>query len=250
VTILRDRKGPRTFLGLLAAVGLVGALAMPVLAGADVDWATLTGYAEGSAANNNADAWGDDCTKINPGGDTYVLPDLAAGKMYTVVIVKAGSDVSTDGHANSLFANPAAGQTVWADANGSGTFNEGDKIISHLIYCVGDEQVEESEAPASEPAESEPAESQPAEESEEPAESQPAEESEEPAESQPAEESEEPEESIREGELGGTPTPAPSAGELPDTAFGDFGSTPATVLSLVLIAALAGMVYVRLARQR
>jgi hypothetical protein len=32
--------------------------------------------------------------------------------------------------------------------------------------------------------------------------------------------------------------------------MGDFGTTPATVLSLVLIAALAGMVYVRLARQR
>ena len=32
--------------------------------------------------------------------------------------------------------------------------------------------------------------------------------------------------------------------------MGHFGQLPATVLSLVLIGALAGMVYVRLARQR
>jgi hypothetical protein len=222
---------------------------MPAFAG--VDWADVTGYAEGSATNNDAATWGADCTKINPGGDTYVLPNLPQGEIYTLVVVKAGSDASTGGHANTLFANPSEGQTVWADADGSGTFNDGDKIISHMIVCTGDEQVQESEAPPSEPAESQPAESEPAESQpaeSEPAESQPAES--EPAESQPAGESEAPEESIREGELGGTPTPAPSAGELPDTAFGDFGTTPATVLSLVLIAALAGMVYVRLARQR
>jgi hypothetical protein len=239
VSALRTRKGPRTLVGLLAALGLVAALAVPAFAG--VDWATVTGYAEGSAANNDAATWGEDCVKTNPGGDTYVLPDLPAGQIYTLVVVKAGSDESTGGHANVLFANPSEGQTVWADADGSGTFTQGDKIISHMIVCTGEEQVEESEAPESEVPASEPAESQPAES--EPAESQPAE-------SQPAEESEAPAESIREGELGGTPTPAPSQGDLPDTAMGDFGTTPATVLSLVLIAALAGMVYVRLARER
>jgi hypothetical protein len=56
-----------------------------------------------------------------------------------------------------------------------------------------------------------------------------------------------PAQSEREDTLGGNPTPAPA---VPDTAMGDFGQLPATVLSLVLIAALAGMVYVRLARQR
>jgi hypothetical protein len=53
-----------------------------------------------------------------------------------------------------------------------------------------------------------------------------------------------------EGELGGTPTPAPQGGSVPNTAMGQFSQLPATVLSLVLIGALAAMVYVRLARQR
>ena len=53
-----------------------------------------------------------------------------------------------------------------------------------------------------------------------------------------------------EGELGGTPTMAPQSGSIPDTAMGQFDQVPATVLSLVLIGALAAMVYVRLARQR
>ena len=56
--------------------------------------------------------------------------------------------------------------------------------------------------------------------------------------------------SERGGVEGGNPTPAPSSGELPDTAMGAFGQVPATVLSLVLLGALASMVYVRLARQR
>ena len=59
-----------------------------------------------------------------------------------------------------------------------------------------------------------------------------------------------PTETPREEELGGTPTPAPAGGSVPDTAMGDFGQLPATVLSLVLIGALAAMVYVRLARER
>jgi hypothetical protein len=94
-------------------------------------WATVTGYAEGSAANNNPDTWGDNCTKLDePGVDTY---ELTAD--YDLVIVKAGSDVSTDDHANTLFADAKAGQTVWADSNGSGAFDEGDKQISHIIFC-------------------------------------------------------------------------------------------------------------------
>ena len=42
---------------------------------------------------------------------------------------------------NTLFANAKAGQTVWADSNGSGAFDEGDKGISHIIFCgPGDEE--------------------------------------------------------------------------------------------------------------
>ncbi len=59
-----------------------------------------------------------------------------------------------------------------------------------------------------------------------------------------------PSQTPREDTLGGNPTPAPSAGELPDTAMGIVPQVPATVLSLVLLAALAAMVYIRVARQR
>ena len=98
---------------------------------AAVEWATVTGYAEGSAANNNPDAWGDDCTKLdNPQVDTYLLT-----QDYDLVIVKAGSEESAPGHVNTLFADAKAGQTVWADSNGSGAFDEGDKGISHIIFC-------------------------------------------------------------------------------------------------------------------
>ncbi|HEY6609033.1 MAG TPA: hypothetical protein VI277_07555 [Candidatus Limnocylindria bacterium] len=47
--------------------------------------------------------------------------------------------------------------------------------------------------------------------------------------------------------LGGNPTPG---GEVPDTAVGGFNQIPATLLSLVFLAALGGMVYLRLARER
>lgn len=223
---LRARKGPRTLLGLVAALGLVGALTMPALAGAEVDWATVTGYAEGTPENNSPDTWGDNCEDAGISGqDTWELPDLPEGEDYDIVVVKTASEQSAPGHVNTLFDNPSEGETVWADSDGSGAFNDGDKGISHIIVCTQDEappsEAPPSEAPPSEVAESEAPASEPA-----------------------------PSESERGGELGGTPTPAPSQGELPDTAIGDFGQTPATVLSLVLIAALAGMVYVRLARQR
>jgi hypothetical protein len=235
VTTTKARSGPRTIIGLLAALGLVAALAMPVF-GADT-WATVDGYATGSAENNEAGAWAEygDCVKLpTPEGGwsaTYVLPELGEGLVYTLVVVKAGSDQSTEEGANTLFEFPAAGETVWADTVADGEFGEGDKNISHIIVCTG-EEAGESEPAESMPEESEAAESQPAE-------SQPEES--EAAESQPAE-------SIREGVEGGNPTP--TGEELPDTAAGQFGQIPATVLSLVLLGALAAMVTVRLARQR
>ena len=133
-------------LGWLVTAGLLGAaLVAPNAAFAvSVDWATVTGYAEGTSHNNHADTWGPDCTKLDePGGSTHLL-----GKSYGLVIVKAGSDQST-AHTNTLFADASAGQTVWADSNGSGAFDKGDKTISHIIFC--DPQKEES---ASVPVES------------------------------------------------------------------------------------------------
>jgi hypothetical protein len=113
----------------------------------DRDFATVTGYAEGSAENNHAETWGSNCTKpYDPEGEgdlTYLLPMLDGGYVYDQVIVKAGSDVSTDSHANTVFDDPAAGETVWADTNGNGTFDPekvgdvpADKHISHVIVCT------------------------------------------------------------------------------------------------------------------
>jgi len=212
------RKGPRTLLGLLAALGLLGAIAMPAFAGAEVIWATVDGYAEGTPENNNPDTWGPNCEDAGVNGvDTWVLPDLPDGQAYDLVVVKTASEQSAPGHVNTIFDDPAEGETVWADSDGDGAFSEDDKGISHIIVCTK-AVTPPSEAPPSEVAESE----------------------------LPAE-SEVPAESEREGELGGTPTPAPV---VPDTAMGDVGQLPATVLSLVLIGALTAMVYVRLARER
>lgn len=53
--------------------------------------------------------------------------------------------------------------------------------------------------------------------------------------------------SASEDTLGGNPTPG---GTVPDTAVGEISQIPATLLSLLFLAALGGMVYVRLARER
>ena len=245
MSLLRARKGPRTLLGLLAAMGLVAALAMPALA----SHVTPTPISVGNPTCADFDSsWTEFKLQdnTNEGGPnqlqngtytdgtlTVTLSNFADNQFdwesnigVDAVFVKAGNDMH-----NLYEYDPEAteddGLTAQA-GQGNG--------ISHISFCY-DADAPESEAPPSEPAESTPASEAPP--------SEPVEESEAPAESEAA-----PSESQREGELGGTPTPAPS-GDLPDTAFGgDFGQMPATVLSLVLIGALAAMVYVRLARQR
>jgi hypothetical protein len=131
---MENRMKRSRLVAMLGGLMLIGVFTIGTAAtalGAD-DWATVTGYADGSAANNNPDTWGDNCTKLDNGnlGSTYVLT-----QGYDLVIVKAGSSQSADGFANTLFANASAGQTVWADSNGNGTFDEGDKNISHIIFC-------------------------------------------------------------------------------------------------------------------
>jgi len=121
--------------GWLAAGAMLAVAALaPSTVGAATVWATVTGYAEGTPANNNPATWGNDCTKIDSVdgslGSTYTL-----AASYDLVIVKAGSEQSAAGHVNTLFANASAGETVWADSNGSGAFDEGDKGISHIIFC-------------------------------------------------------------------------------------------------------------------
>ncbi len=118
--------------GWLAAGSMIAvALLAPATASAATDWATFTGSAAGGPDNNHPDTWGADCIDgPQDPGDTYVLK-----QDWDLVIVKAGSEESAPGHVNTLFANATAGQTVWADSNGDGTFDQGDKGISHIIFC-------------------------------------------------------------------------------------------------------------------
>ena len=95
-------------------------------------YATVTGHTAASSESNNADYWGDNCSKTEWNGEdeTYVLEHD-----YALVVVKSGSGE----FANTEFANASAGETVWADVNGNGVYDDDDKGISHIIFC--DEQV-------------------------------------------------------------------------------------------------------------
>jgi hypothetical protein len=222
LTTTRARSGPRTLVAIAAALGLLVALTLPALAG--TDFATVTGYAEGTPANNSPDTWGDDCEGVPAPdggfGDTYELPALADGLVYSLVVVKTGSEQSNPGFVNTLFADPLAGQTVWADSNGNGAFDGDDKGISHIIVCTAAADDEDTPSPS------------PTEDEEE------------------EEETPTPSPTERQGQLGGNPTPTPGGGSLPDTAVGGMDQVPAIVLSLIMLAALAGTAYARLARQR
>ena len=237
MSTLTARSAPRTIIGLLAALGLVAALTMPALA----SHVEPTPVNEGNPTCSDFDAsWSE--LKVDPPGNgefsdgilTVTVSNYANNEFdwesnigVDAVFVKAGSDKH-----NLYLYDPEAteddGLTA-QDGQGNG--------ISHISFCYDEDEAEESQAEESQAEESQPEESQP--EESQPEESQP-EESEAEA-SQPAE-------SIREDTQGGNPTP--TGGTLPDTAVGQFGQIPATVLSLVLMGALAATVYVRLARQR
>ena len=92
----------------IAATALVLGLAGTALA-ADPVYATVTGHEPATEDNNHPEAWGDNCETWNISGvHTFVLPDLDAGEVYDLVVVKSGSEVSGN---NTLFDNPSAGQT-------------------------------------------------------------------------------------------------------------------------------------------
>jgi hypothetical protein len=128
----------------LAAIVGAGALVFAMFGTAfagDVDYATVTGHQASTAENNSADFWGDNCTKLNAGdagleagSHTYVLLSD-----YALVVVKTGASNGSDPNSLTLFANPTAGQTVWADSNGNSVYdsanNPDDQGISHIIFC-------------------------------------------------------------------------------------------------------------------
>jgi len=240
VSILKARTAPRTIVGLLAALGLVAAMTMPAF-GASVtpEFVDVTSNLECDAFDGEGQTWLTLKVDPNPNGDgpfdyddgTLFVTitnadddksfDWSSNIGVDAVYVKAGSDGS-----NLYRYDPPAEATSDTNLVSPGESGNG---ISHISFCYDQPDEAEESAPASEPVE----ESAPA--------SEPVEESEEAEESQA-------EESIGEGVLGGNPTPTGAA--LPDTAAGTFGQIPATVLSLVLLGALAAMVTVRLARQR
>ena len=114
---------------LVAAAALTLTFAGTSLA---VSYATVTGHTAFSADANHEDFWGDNCTKSEWNGEdeTYVLD-----KDYGLVVVKAGSGE----FANTEFENASAGETVWADVNGNGVYDDADKGISHIIFCDAEE---------------------------------------------------------------------------------------------------------------
>jgi hypothetical protein len=95
-------------------------------------YAEVTGHTAHSSDANSESYWGDNCSKTEWNGEdeTYVLEHD-----YALVVVKSGSGE----FANTEFANASAGETVWADVNGNGVYDDDDKGISHIIFC--DEQV-------------------------------------------------------------------------------------------------------------
>ena len=243
MSALRTRKGPRTLIGLLAALGLVAVLAVPAFANHEPpNGPEVTPTAEefpggeptcetGVAIRFNNPAEGDDADVDLGGGATATVTILSVdnnaltfeveGGLAAIVTVKGG--VSTPG-TDDQNVYDYTGLPGGGIAHDDGLTNPNEQGLSHVDFCLVAAAPPPSEAPPSEVAESEL-----------------------PAESEVPAESEAPAESVREDTLGGTPTPAP---EVPDTAMGDVGQMPATVLSLVLVGALAAMVYVRMARER
>ncbi len=120
-------------LSVLTLFLMLAALIPAGAALATVSYATVTTHVAFSDDANQPSYWGADCYDAGNGG--VGLPSYLLTQNYAEVIVKAGSGQ----YANTVFDNPTAGQTVWADTNGNNMFDpggsDGDKEISHIIFC-------------------------------------------------------------------------------------------------------------------
>jgi hypothetical protein len=130
-----------------ALAALVLTLGMAGTAFADT-FATVDGHEAFSNEANQPSYWGDNCEDVGVSDvDSYVLPDIDG--TYDLVVVKSGSGE----FANTIFDDPAEGETVWADTNGNSTFDpggqDGDKQISHIIVCT--DEAEPTPTPTPEP---------------------------------------------------------------------------------------------------
>jgi hypothetical protein len=236
-------RGPRTVVGLLAAFGLVAALALPAAASHVVP----TPVNEGNPTCSSFDSsWtefkieGNDLANgtYSDGTLEITLSNFANNQFdwesnlgVDAVFVKAGSDKH-----NLYEYDPEAtsddGLTA-QDGQGNG--------ISHISFCYDTDDATPTPTPTEEETATPTPTPTPAEETASPTPT--PSESEEGEEETPA-----PTATPREDEAGGNPTPTP--GTLPDTATGGLTGTPAALLALVMMAALGATVYTRLARQR
>ena len=234
----------------MASLGLVAALAMPAFGAREVK--VIEGPGNSSCGQLGDYAFEFKIDIENPDG-TFKQGDP---KVIVTPNDPTDFEVTIDFHAENKTIDFAANYLVEAvflkgGVNGSHlyTYNPGvlsdtglhvpgNSDISHVSFCYAT-RPGETPTPTPTPTPSE---------DEEPEEETPT-----PTPTPTPSEDEEPEEETptptpRDDTLGGTPTPTP--GQLPDTATGQLTQVPATVLSLVMLAALGTMLYVRLARQR
>jgi hypothetical protein len=149
-----SRRARRRFFHALGWVTSTAMLSAALLAPGSVSaattFATISGYAPGTSANDQPGTWGDDCTRVDVDDTDDDDGSYVLAHDYRLVVARADDDgdeegTSTTGHlnANTVFENPTAGQTVWADSNGSGDFDyvddtrdkAGDDEIDHVILC-------------------------------------------------------------------------------------------------------------------
>jgi hypothetical protein len=217
VNATTTRAGSRRLLGLLAAIGLAGALAMPAFAasveptfvdgnpdcasqGYSAELKIDAGALTGGATETFSNAFGTIDITSNAGLTEFSFDNAAPP--VDAVIVKAG-----DG-ANVYAYDPAAE----ADSGLITPDNDGGQQaqVSHISVCFGEE----------------------------------------PDEASPSEEGSPSEQPSPTGEVeGGNPTATPDP-TLPDTGVTRTHQVPAAALSLVLVAALAALGAMRLARDR
>jgi hypothetical protein len=216
VDTLKARSGLRTLVGLLAALGLVAAMTMPVLASHDTD---LELVAAGTGE-------GDECAGFDFGfkldgmdqltAGTYTASDADHTVWIEIELFESGGEVTDF---EILDSDPAIDSIVIKQPNEGGG-------ISHLTFCYNEDEATPTPTPTPSPTPS------------------PT-----PTEGEgggtptPT-----PSPTPNEGELGGNPTATPAP--LPNTAMVDGATVPAVLLSLMLIGSLGALAYVRLARQR
>jgi hypothetical protein len=90
--------------------------------------ATVSGHIPFSPEANHPDSWCESGTKIEIEAEQELW--VVDGE-YDKIIVKAGSGP----YANTVFLRPEPGTSVFADVNGSFSYDDEDKSLSHVIIC-------------------------------------------------------------------------------------------------------------------